>query len=627
MLEFSRANWLWLFLFSLVLIAAYLLARRFRPTPVTYGQIWHAVSRKLRPPGWKRLVRTALTWLIAALILACIVFYAAGLQRAKADRPAPLLIAIAIDSTPSMHATNQGRTRLDDANARAQQIVDALGPDDRAVVYRFERGVPLGSRWLKRGDPVPEAGPLPPPEPDFVQPDQDALADAVAALGRPPELPAKPEPIQLVWWLTDSHVGGPIAKPPERLASFTSNLPLHGEPLTIVETFGELAANDAITSVRVTGTPGDGGGLDIQVLTRSHRAATLTSGTGPAQSGNEFHITAAELAAGVELHIASGDPLGIDDTVRLQAPAAELRDAALWHPVGEDANELLRDALRAMLPGRTISTGRAEFATDSLVVMDRVAPPDPRCRAAICFGAIPPAWGRIGSPVTAKAGFQTALPGPRDFELPDLSLLSAQQAWPLVDSSLQPLLRDPMGNVLIAEGRAGETRVLYCGFVPHLSTLLNDRGDLGGLLLLLRWLRAVQTPPDIGLPPVLNPGQTAGLKLAPNSVYTFQPQHRGAPGFTLTTGPDGRATLGPMDRPGTWNILDDDGTTVGSFSSIWYDEREQSLPFEPWPRADLAALAPQRPADWRDLLPGLLLYALLALVVLEWVLWLAGATE
>lgn len=626
MLEFARAHWLWLFALALVLFAAWRLARRFRPHRVTYGQVWHAVSRKLQPPGWKRLVRTALTWLIAALILACAVLYAAGLQRAESDRPAPLLIAIAIDSTPSMHARHNGRTRFEDANARAQEVVDALGPDDRAVVFRFERGVPHGSRWFKRGNSLGPAGSDQQVEPDFTQPDMSALARAVAALGAPPGVPLEPAPVHVLWWLGDDPPQAAPLEKPARLASVGVHVQgLSGLPM-IVETFGASADNDAIIHARVRRETDGSGAMLIQAQARSPQPVTLTIGSTKRQ-GSVFQITPAELAAGVELRTDASDALALDDVVRLQVPTAELRDAALWHPAGEDPNELLLGALREMLPGRTISTGRAEFAPESLVIMDRAAPSDPRCRAAICFGVIPAAWGRVGSPVNARAGFQTALPGPRDYELPDLSLLSAQQAWPLLDSSLAPLLRDPMGNVLIAEGTVGQTRVLYCGFVPHLSTLLNDRGDLGGLLLLLRWLRAVQTPPDIGLPPVLNPGQTAELRLKPNTLYTLKADRLGAPAFTLATGPDGRGLLGPLDRPANWQILDEGGKTVGAFASVWADEREQSLPFEPLPRADLAALNPQRATDWRDLLPGLLLYVLLALVVLEWVLWLAGATE
>lgn len=624
MLEFARAQWLWLFALALALFAAWRLARRFRPHRVTYGQVWHAVSRKLQPPGWTRLVRTALTWVIAMLILACAVFYAAGLQRAQSDRPAPLLIAIAIDSTPSMHARHSDRARLDEANARAQQIVDAMGPNDRAVVFRFQGGLPLGSRWLKRGDRVPGATAA--GEPDFAQPDTAALAQAVAALGAPPDLPAQPLPVTILWWLGDDPPHAAPGETPARLANLGVTVQAtSGQPM-IVETFGASADNDAIIHARVRPEADSAGTILIQAQARSPQAPTLTSNATRRQ-GKEFRVTAAELAAGVELRAGTGDAFALDDGVRVQAPSAELKDAALWHPPGEDPNQLLLDALREMLPGRAISTGRAEFAADSLLIMDRAAPAEPRCRAAICFGVIPAAWGRVGGPVNARAGFQTTLPAQRDFELPDLSLLAARQAWPLLDSPLAPLLRDPMGNVLIAEGKVGDTRILYCGFVPHLSTLLNDRGDLGGLLLLLRWLRAVQTPPDIGLPPVLNPAQTAELKLQPSHRYRITPDRPGAPGFTLVTGPDGRAVLGPFDRPGTWTITDESGSPVATFASLWAEEREQSLPFQPMPRADLAALDPQRAPDWRDLLPALLLYVLLALVVLEWVLWLAGATE
>jgi hypothetical protein len=309
-------------------------------------------------------------------------------------------------------------------------------------------------------------------------------------------------------------------------------------------------------------------------------------------------------------------------------PSAALRKVSVLFPAADgEPNVFLGRALGILLPGREIKTDGTQPGEDGLLVLDRFAPENPTCRAAICFAALPDKWGRVAAPVAVKTGFQRAAPTSTDFELPDLSLLAADKAWPVTDTRLRPLLLDPMGNVLIAEGTIDGTRVLYCGFVPHLSTLVNDQGDLSGMLLLLRWLAAVQTPNTSGLPPVLNPGQTANLRLEPGSTFRVESPEIANTAFSMTSGPDGRATLGPVPTPGRWRVVGPSGQEAGVFSSLWTDDREQSLPFTALPRADLAALNPQLAPDWRDSLPGLLIVLALALVLLEWFLWIVGATE
>jgi hypothetical protein len=624
MLEFARAQWLWLFALSVVLYAAYLLARRYARARVTYGQVWQAVARRVRPPGWKRLLRAALTLALAGLILGGVVLYVAGLGRPPAERPAPLLVAIAVDATPSMAARHGATTRRALANARALEILAALGPDDRAVIYQFESGRPVGTPWLRAGD-----RPQLHEDIDFAAPDLSALAAAVAAWQVPPGLPDRPAPQTVLWWLGDDAPGLARRDPPARLAAAGGDwFALGGLPV-LVETFGAAAENDGITAVGVVPTAA---GPRLEAATRRggpvllqpppSRAGAAARAQGPAL---EFDLPRDHGSGSGVLALAKGDALALDDRVEFRLRNDALASLALWHPAedGRD-NPFLSEALGVLLPGAETRRDDAD-----LVVMDRVAPRVPDCRAALCFGAIPAAWGRVGAPVSVKPGFQRAQT-PADFELPDLSLLSAQQAWPLEDSPLRPLLSDPLGRVLIADGEIGGTRVLYCGFVPHLSTLLDQRGDLGGLLLLVRWLAAVQAPRDWGIPPFLGMTQTIELSLPPGRLTVRResgPPARVPPVWELAVGPDGRAGLGPFAAPGLWQIARDGGEVLGHVCVLWADESEQALPFVAHARADFGALNPARVLDWRDLLPGLLLYLVLGLVLLEWLLWLGGVTE
>ncbi|MBX3475772.1 MAG: hypothetical protein KF754_15485 [Planctomycetes bacterium] len=628
MLEFAHAHWLWLLAFAVALYAAYLLARRFRPLRVTYGHVWHSVARKLRPPGWKRLLRTLLTWLVAALILSCTVLFASGLQRSTNDLPAPLLVAIALDCTPSMAATGpDGISRLEHGHNRAQQIVDALGPADRAIFYHFEQGRPAGTGWLSVGDRLPALPAL-----DFYQPDLDSLEGAVRAWTKPQAISATAEPVRFIWWLSDQRPARSEIPAPARLSAVGGTWCQTGGTPLLVETFGHPAANDGISSVRlVPGT--DGSGPVLEVSTRNGGQLVhhppLPNSNAPAADGSKgrFRLPLKHAREVGVVRMAKPDALALDDSVEYRLADSRLGGLTFWHPPdATEVNPYLVAAIGALLPG---VPELARPSENGIVVMDRVAPATPVCRAAVCFGAIPATWGRLGEPVAIRAGFQQAAKA-ADFDLPDLSLLSAAQVWPLVDSALTPLLRDPAGNVLLADGMLNNVRVLYCGFVPHLSTFLNDQGEVSGLLLLMRWLQAVQAPRDFGIPPFLGPGQHVTLRLPTPGPYLAE---RAGSATPATTGPRafrlpaGTAQLGPFAQPDTWNIFDPAGTRLGTVAALWSDDQEQAIAFTPLSKADLQGLNPASSHDWRDTLPHGLLYLLLGLVLLEWLLWLAGVTE
>lgn len=631
MLEFARQSWLWLLALTLLFYVAFILARRFRAVRVTYGHAWQVAARKLRPPGWKRLLRTALTLLLSTLLLASTAFYAAGLQRPRSEQPAPLLIALVLDTTPSMQSRQGAASRAELALARANAILAAMAPDDRAVFYRFEQGRPVGGPWLTRRQRVDHM-----PAVDFSQPDVAALVQAVAAWETPPDVPVQPMAHRMIWWLGDGPCPGaiPSQDPPPR-AGLGGEWRLLSGFAVLSESFGAAAANDALTGLDLKFASADSPDLlYAQARTRSGRPARLMLGDNQRNWSLEPQQGQWRLprASGARfLHVSTGEADGLaqdDSLLYVPLPAPSLQSAHLSFPAAEgEPNPYLLGTLRILLPGRQWLG--ADAGAD-LEVMDRVAVTTD-ARFAICFGAIPANWGRTGPPVAVHAGMQRgATVHDAGFELPDLALLTAREAIPLLDSPLQPLFQDPTGAVLIAHGTVGATRVLYCGLVPHQSNVLEDPS---GPLLLLRWLQTVQEPPATGIPLVLNPGQTASLRLAPGQtafatlVETRWGTTAGPTRFEIRAGTDGRATLGPLGVPGLWQLQDQAGTSIGQVHSLWADELEQGVPFSTLKQADLASLQPGQTPDWRDYLPGALLWLALALVALEWLLWLAGVTE
>jgi hypothetical protein len=206
--------------------------------------------------------------------------------------------------------------------------------------------------------------------------------------------------------------------------------------------------------------------------------------------------------------------------------------------------------------------------------------------------------------------------------------VSAEAAIPLVGTRLTPLVRHIDGNVLVAVQR-GVPEILYCGFVPHESNLL-FHFNTNGPLLLLRWLDAVQRREPPVAPPLVAAGEHVTLRLP--GPATLRPVESWSDcytvaGYEVTPGPDGTAAWQAPCQPGRWEVAVP-GQNPTTFEVVWSDPNEQRLPFTRQEPLDLAILEPPgRTKDWRDLLPGLLLWVALGLLVLEWLLWLVGLVD
>lgn len=616
MLEFARERWLWLFLLVGVFYVAWWFARRYRKQRVTYGQVWQRVARRVLPPGWKRVLRTLLTLLVSGVMLSAIVLKAAGLQRPAAEQPAPLLVFILLDTSPNMRAREGDQTRQQLAARRAQKIVDAMGEHDRAMLVWKKDGRLLMGPWLKAGDTVGNPAPV-----DWLEPNARLPLPDVPL---PPDLPPEPQPRRISILL-----GEGTALPSADYA----------EPI------GTTQANDGILSATfIRATPGDGTAGAIALTTRKGGSVTargLSTGrtlavVPDASAGAQRVVLPIQPEPlRVRIALASPDALPEDDAITVTLDPPRLASVALCYPAADGGpNTILRDALRGLLPGREIEEvalpGGAARA--DLVVCDRVLPPEYEARFLLCFGVLPEADGTVDQPAEAEPNMQLRVepPAGAGFEVPELTLLSAREALPLREGHrLLPLAALLDGRTLVGV-RHGANELLYCGFVPHQSTLLQEPP---GLLLLMRWLNTVQAGPRLKLPLFVNAGQEAEFELEqPGSLKvrladdaTWLPSY-GPREYEVTSGPDGRGRMGPFVIPGEY-VISQDGREIGRLNAFADFKWPQESSREPR-QVDLKQLfAPQAQPDWRDALPGLLLWIALGLMLLEWLLWLVGATE
>ncbi|MCB9892942.1 MAG: hypothetical protein H6839_00665 [Planctomycetes bacterium] len=624
MLEFAREQWLWLFALVGVFYVAWWFARRYRKRRVTYGLIWQRVARRVLPPGWKRILRTILTLLVSGLMLTAIVLKAAGLQKSESDQPAPLLVFILVDNSPSMRALEGKLTRAQLAQQRAQQIVDKLGQLDRAALVWRQSGQMLVGPWLKRGDAVTDR-----PRTDWSQRTPPTDLGRVPA---PPALPTQPTPERVCIELTDS------------------DDPVNVGVTMLREAIGTSLHNDGIK--RAVFEPPAGASSSGSLLVKTHFGADIEATLWPPVSAspslpvsrepgmtNTWRVVLPIQAKPLHVRasVVPSDPLNEDNDIFVQLDPPRLATVTLCYPAEDgEPNDQLEKTLRLLLPGREISAVAMPSATliqSDLVVCDRALPASYEARYLMCFGVLPAEYGRVGLPVAAEPNMQLHVDQPDGlgFDVPDLTLLYGEEAVPLEEGhSLIPLAKHMQGGTLVGVKRASP-ELLYIGFIPHLSSLLLQ-DDWSGVLLLSRWLAAIQGGSRERLPLFVQAGEQADFELARPGTLSLQyvstnpwAQSYGPRAYSVTSGPDGRGKLGPFEIPGEY-VIQRSQTEVGRLTAFAPYDPDLTVPN--FPPVDLDGLfQPSGEPDWRDHVPGALLWIALGLMVLEWLLWLVGVTE
>lgn len=132
----------------------YLLRMRRREVVVPFAALWERVARESESRQIWRKLRRLLSWLVQLAILALIAL-ALGDPRPEVWLRDPVTVAIVLDRSASMSAASgddDGRTRLDQAKARAITEVQALGPMDRAVIIAAGEEVAVAAPLS--GDPT-----------------------------------------------------------------------------------------------------------------------------------------------------------------------------------------------------------------------------------------------------------------------------------------------------------------------------------------------------------------------------------------------------------------------------------------------------------------------------------------
>jgi hypothetical protein len=278
-------------------------------------------ARRRRPPITLLLV---LQLLVAALVVL-------ALARPAMPSDAPRHLALILDASASMQATDVAPTRFEAARARGRERVDALRQSDMVSLIRAGGSAAL----LSSGLPDNARSAL-----DAARPGastsaiREALALASSQIAATPELQGQIVLLTDVAWPAPDPVGR-LAAPVEVVAvgggsnnQSVSNLQVRMDPNGRAQTAFVELANHADQPVRVPmrlaadGAPLDERQIDLPARTRTRLSIPLP--------GDAHRITVRLLAH---------DSLALDDVVETTAPGGPPRDVAV---LGRPSSSLLR---------------------------------------------------------------------------------------------------------------------------------------------------------------------------------------------------------------------------------------------------------------------------------------------
>ncbi len=133
---------------ALAISILYLLRTRRRAVQVPFSPLWAEVLHHREASSLWRNLKRLLSWLLATLLGALILFAAADL-RPKETLQAGRAVVVLVDRSASMGAADLPGGRLPAARALARKLVDGLAPMDRMMLLAVDREVtPLASFGL-----------------------------------------------------------------------------------------------------------------------------------------------------------------------------------------------------------------------------------------------------------------------------------------------------------------------------------------------------------------------------------------------------------------------------------------------------------------------------------------------
>ena len=553
------------------------------------------VARRWRPP------RLTLLLLLQILAIAAASF---ALSMPRLTTPPGRHVAIVLDASASMLATDERPTRFDEAVRRARLLLLAMSPTDVATIVR--------------------AGPSPRPVVTAV--------DSLTAQGALGEVRAGGGTTTMREAL---FVASDLARRSQDRAAeivvFSDGAFVDPGDLSTLgvatrfEMVGREAANRAVTGLSVARQPGGSG-------TQSAVARLANYGDQPARVGLSLFVddvlsdrrdvdlaakgqtvAAFEVPAGVRrvaVKLAGGDAMPADDFAEVSVDIGFVRRVLLV----TRRPEALERALRAIpdLKVDTVTPEKYDGSGAEIVVLDGVVPPKLPSGQLI---VVSPPSNQTLLPVRPEVqGVQFSDFDPRHplLQAVDLSAVRLATATPFQTPPWARVVAEAPSGPLIVEGTEEGRSVVALGFDPSNSGI--DRMIAFPLLV----ANAVSFLGGGDLSPSLLPGRNVNLPIAPGitSVTLETPDGE----QRRLTPEQGSVRLDEIERPGRYTIREA-GAGAGEpriFAVNVADDAESSIA----PRPHDPVTVPAQPGDgnittpfeiWPYLVGGTLL-----LLVFEW---------
>ena len=446
-----------------VIVAFYMLRLRRRDYPVGSTFLWLQLIRDVEANApWQRL---RFSWLLVVqLLIAAIVVVAAARPFTAAESDLAANVVLIVDTSASMATRTDDEDRIEQARARARDVVERLPQDGRITVVAAADSATVMVSETDDADAALEAiARIGGTQLEGDLTDAFALASALAARDSDSTIVVVTDAAADV--LPETGVGAPV----------------------LVERVGSTDANQAISALSALRRAG-GAQLDLFVAVTNPSSADATRrleiyADGALVDARDLDIPAGQrsealigsvpaAASTIEARLAGTDALAADDRAFAVVPAEQTTRALL---VG-DGNAYLENAL-ALLPrlelyavgddGYADALDEAEAAGTpyGLVVFDGVVPDDAPSVPALYLdppsdGAFGTVDGRAESPVIDRGDPDDPL-----LRFVDLSTvhLGRARAIELADG-VRPVVASTRGTPLVAVGERNGTRLGLIGF-------------------------------------------------------------------------------------------------------------------------------------------------------------------
>ena len=446
-----------------VIVAFYMLRLRRRDYPVGSTFLWLQLIRDVEANApWQRL---RFSWLLVVqLLIAAIVVVAAARPFTAAESDLAANVVLIVDTSASMATRTDDEDRIEQARARARDVVERLPQDGRITVVAAADSATVMVSETDDADAALEAiARIGGTQLEGDLTDAFALASALAARDSDSTIVVVTDAAADV--LPETGVGAPV----------------------LVERVGSTDANQAISALSAVRRAG-GAQLDLFVAVTNPSSADATRrleiyADGALVDARDLDIPAGQrsealigsvpaAASTIEARLAGTDALAADDRAFAVVPAEQTTRALL---VG-DGNAYLENAL-ALLPrlelyavgddGYADALDEAEPAGTpyGLVVFDGVVPDDAPSVPALYLdppsdGAFGTVDGRAESPVIDRGDPDDPL-----LRFVDLSTVHLGRARVIeLADGVRPVVASTRGTPLVAVGERNGTRLGLIGF-------------------------------------------------------------------------------------------------------------------------------------------------------------------